>query len=44
MILATVTDRLREVQEHIARRAVDYTVEAVLQELDWMVSEMRRDV
>lgn len=43
VILATVTDRLREVREHIARRAADYTLEAVFQELDWMVSEMRRD-
>lgn len=44
VIIATVTDRLREVREHIARRAADYSVETVFQELDWMVSEMRRDV
>jgi AcrR family transcriptional regulator len=44
VITATVTDRLLEVREYIALRDADYTIEAVFQELDWMVSEMRRDV
>jgi AcrR family transcriptional regulator len=44
VIIATVADRLLEVREHIALRASLYTIEDVFQELDWMVSEMRRDV
>jgi AcrR family transcriptional regulator len=43
VILATVSERLREVREHLARRAGDYSIEVVFDELDWMVSEMRRD-
>lgn len=43
VILATVTERLREVRAHIARRKLDYTIDVVFAELDWMVSEMRRD-
>lgn len=43
VILATVAERLREVREHIARRKLDYTIDVVFAELDWMVSEMRRD-
>jgi AcrR family transcriptional regulator len=43
VISATVVDRMVEVREHIARRAVTYTLEAVFAELDWMVSELERD-
>jgi AcrR family transcriptional regulator len=44
VIFATVAERLREVRAHIARKAQDYTIEAVFRELDWMVSEMYRDM
>ncbi|WP_223262601.1 TetR/AcrR family transcriptional regulator [Sphingobium sp. SCG-1] len=43
VILATVSDRLREVRASIARRQRDYTIDVVFEELDWMVSEMHRD-
>jgi AcrR family transcriptional regulator len=43
VISATVVDRMVEVREHIARRAVTYTLEAVFAELNWMVSELERD-
>lgn len=43
VILATVSDRLREVRASIARRQRDYTIDVVFDELDWMVSEMQRD-
>ncbi len=43
VILATVSDRLREVRASIARRQRDYTIDVVFDELDWMVSEMHRD-
>ncbi|WP_448501223.1 TetR/AcrR family transcriptional regulator [Sphingomonas sp.] len=43
VIFGTVADRLREVRAHIGRRALDYTIETVFDELDWMVSEMDRD-
>jgi AcrR family transcriptional regulator len=43
VILATVTDRLREVRTHLARRGKEYDLDTVLAELDWMVDEMRRD-
>ena len=43
VISATVVDRMIEVREHIARRAVIYTLDAVFAELDWMVSELERD-
>ncbi len=44
VILATVTERFQEVRNHIAARKVDYCIENVFAELDWMVSEMRRDL
>lgn len=43
VILATVTDRLREVRAHLAAKCRVYDLATVLDELDWMVSEMRRD-
>lgn len=43
VIFATVADRLQEVRAHIARRKLDYTLDVVFDELDWMVAEMRRD-
>lgn len=43
VIFATVADRLQEVRAHLARRKPDYTLDVVFGELDWMVSEMRRD-
>jgi AcrR family transcriptional regulator len=43
VVLATVSDRLHEVREAIAREARDYSIEQVFDELDWMVSEMHRD-
>lgn len=43
VVLATVSDRLHEVREAIARKARDYSIEQVFDELDWMVSEMHRD-
>lgn len=43
VILATVSDRLREVRAHIAAQRRIYDLATVLDELDWMVSEMRRD-
>ncbi len=43
IIHATVADRLREVREHLALQGRDYAIEAVFEELDWMVTEMRRD-
>lgn len=44
VIFATVHDRLREVRLAIARQAKTYTIETVFDELDWMVSEMNRDL
>ena len=43
VILATVSDRLREVRLEIARQRRDYSIATVFDELDWMVSEMHRD-
>jgi AcrR family transcriptional regulator len=43
VIFATVADRLQEVRAHLARRQPEYTLDVVFDELDWMVSEMRRD-
>lgn len=43
VISATVVDRMVEVREHIARRAMTYTLANVFAELDWMVSELDRD-
>ncbi len=43
VVSATVIDRMVEVRDHIARRAVTYTLDAVFSELDWMVSELERD-
>jgi AcrR family transcriptional regulator len=44
VILATVTDRLREVRASLAVLRKTYDLDTVLAELDWMVDEMRRDV
>ncbi|MBB4630822.1 TetR/AcrR family transcriptional regulator [Sphingosinicella soli] len=44
VIFATVAERLCEVRAHIARRRKVYTIEVVFDELDWMVSEMYRDL
>jgi AcrR family transcriptional regulator len=43
VIFATVSDRLREVRRDIALQRRDYSIAAVFEELDWMVSEMHRD-
>ncbi|WP_439533977.1 TetR/AcrR family transcriptional regulator [Polymorphobacter sp.] len=43
VIFATVSDRLQEVRAHVAQRRSDYSIDVVFAELDWMVSEMRRD-
>lgn len=43
VIRATVIDRMLEVREHITRNAKSYTHEAVVDELNWMVSELERD-
>lgn len=43
VILATVSDRLREVRAHLAAQRRLYDLATVLDELDWMVAEMRRD-
>lgn len=43
VISATVIDRMVEVRAHIARRNATYTLDMVLAELDWMVSELERD-
>ncbi len=43
VISATVVDRMVEVREAIAARALTYTLPVVFDELDWMVSEMDRD-
>ena len=43
VVLATVSDRLHEVREAIARKRRDYSIQQVFDELDWMVSEMHRD-
>ena len=44
VVLSTVTERLREVRSHLARKQRTYDLETTLTELDWMVDEMRRDV
>lgn len=43
VIRATVTDRMAEVREQIRLSGRIYTLDAVFEELDWMVSEMERD-
>lgn len=43
VVFATVSDRLHEVREAIARKQRDYSISEVFDELDWMVSEMYRD-
>lgn len=43
VISATVIDRMVEVREHIERQGRAYTLNQVLQELDFMVTELQRD-
>ena len=43
VISATVSERMNEVREDIAKLGRKYSLEEVFTELDWMVSEMERD-